>query len=550
MRARISAVVGALVAAALLALAGTAPALAADRTSWSAGPVVQGTGYARSGGSERVREVQRTLRGLHLRPGPVDGLFGPRTAAAVLRFQAAEGLAADAVVGPRTLHRLRAADRRRHPSATRPRTTAPAEHPRTTAPAERPLTTAPAEQPRTTAPADRPTASGPGRELLVLIALLGVLAALIGLLVFAGVLASRQTRDRGAAPSGGAADQLALPPGKPMAEPADETAAPGLRLGEQLLGAGALSRSQLTTALAEQRRSGGRLGEVLVASGTVQVRHVTRALALQLGIDALEADDRPVALLDVDQARALRAVALNGIPRNGDAIAVALAEPVPAKLAALEAALGRPVTPRLTDEATLDDLLRCVYADADADEVTRTLREEVPELSAYRTMLSKPQGPLACLLVFVLAVGVLANLALTATVLAGFATAFFVTSTVFRLYAAWQGCRPGATLDPLRRDLAAMDERALPSTRSCSRSTRRSRRRSGRCSTRCARMDYPKHKLDGLLLIEADDEQTRAAIEAVGRPPWIRLLPCRPARPAHEAAGDGDRPALRAAARS
>ena len=54
--------------------------------------------------SAAVRRVQRVLhsRGYSLgRPG-VDGRFGPLTAAAVRRFQADRGLAADGIVGPKT----------------------------------------------------------------------------------------------------------------------------------------------------------------------------------------------------------------------------------------------------------------------------------------------------------------------------------------------------------------------------------------------------------------------------------------------------------------
>ena len=110
---------------ALLAL--TAPAVAsADpgprasaNVDWSAGPVAQGTGYAHPGGSRRVREVQRTLRSRGYHPGPIDGLYGPRTERAVRRFQRAHDLRRDAIVGPRTLHALRT------PAATPAATPAP-----------------------------------------------------------------------------------------------------------------------------------------------------------------------------------------------------------------------------------------------------------------------------------------------------------------------------------------------------------------------------------------------------------------------------------------
>jgi peptidoglycan hydrolase-like protein with peptidoglycan-binding domain len=75
---------------------------------WSAGPVARGTGYARPGGSRRVRDLQRRLRQLGYRPGPVDGWFGPRTQAAVTWFQYKHGLRRTGRVNQSTLTILRA----------------------------------------------------------------------------------------------------------------------------------------------------------------------------------------------------------------------------------------------------------------------------------------------------------------------------------------------------------------------------------------------------------------------------------------------------------
>jgi peptidoglycan hydrolase-like protein with peptidoglycan-binding domain len=71
-----------------------------------------GVGYAVEGGSKAVRQLQRRLRSDGYPTGPVDGVYGPRTASAVRRFQQANGLVPDGVAGPQTMS---AASRRGHP---------------------------------------------------------------------------------------------------------------------------------------------------------------------------------------------------------------------------------------------------------------------------------------------------------------------------------------------------------------------------------------------------------------------------------------------------
>jgi len=71
----------------------------------SRGVLALGSGYA-DGASAAVRSLQHRLRGLSRSPGPVDGLYGPRTAAAVADFQRSHGLAVDGVLGPQTTRKL------------------------------------------------------------------------------------------------------------------------------------------------------------------------------------------------------------------------------------------------------------------------------------------------------------------------------------------------------------------------------------------------------------------------------------------------------------
>jgi cell wall-associated NlpC family hydrolase len=55
-----------------------------------------------------VRELQSLLKSKGFNPGGADGVFGPKTKAAVVAFQRSQGIAADGIVGPQTWGRLKA----------------------------------------------------------------------------------------------------------------------------------------------------------------------------------------------------------------------------------------------------------------------------------------------------------------------------------------------------------------------------------------------------------------------------------------------------------
>src|SRR3954471_18947982 len=101
-------------------------------------PLEPGAGGNQPHGSGRVRALQRQLRTVGAHPGPVDGRFGPRTEAAVRRFQRARGLAVDGIVGAHTTRRLA---RHEKPAAAPPRR--PTEKPPARRHAQRP----PAQRP-------------------------------------------------------------------------------------------------------------------------------------------------------------------------------------------------------------------------------------------------------------------------------------------------------------------------------------------------------------------------------------------------------------------
>lgn len=54
-----------------------------------------------------VRQIQQALKAAGFDPGPIDGIKGPKTLAAIRAFQKARGLVVDGIVGPKTTAALR-----------------------------------------------------------------------------------------------------------------------------------------------------------------------------------------------------------------------------------------------------------------------------------------------------------------------------------------------------------------------------------------------------------------------------------------------------------
>ena len=106
---------------------------------------------------------------------------------------------------------------------------------------------------------------------------------------------------------------------------------PVLRLGELLLDAGAITREQLSAALALQARAGGRLGSNLIELGAVDERTIAHVLAQQLGISSASAaqlDRAPKGVLSLvprSVAERLRAIPVR---LDGERLWVALADPL------------------------------------------------------------------------------------------------------------------------------------------------------------------------------------------------------------------------------
>lgn len=156
--------------------------------------LASGAGYGSPEGTQPVRDLQRLLRRLGDAPGPIDGLYGPLTKGAVLRFQQEHALAVDGVVGPQTKGRL-VAERRKLRTAKLERKS-PARSQRAESVPEQPATRSAPKAPLRRADPESSTAVTPA-----LAAVVGGLALALLLVVLWRLARRRRDVPRGAPPS-------------------------------------------------------------------------------------------------------------------------------------------------------------------------------------------------------------------------------------------------------------------------------------------------------------------------------------------------------------
>ncbi len=134
-----------------------------------------------------------------------------------------------------------------------------------------------------------------------------------------------------------------------------------VRIGELLVGQGAIDALQLASALSYQQRWGGRLGRSLVAMGFVREEALLATVGAQLGVPVIEIGDRavPPAVLRLLPQRVIRSRRVLPLGRlgaaRGGAVVIATADPfdLPA-LDELAFTVGRSVRPVLAAEDDLD----------------------------------------------------------------------------------------------------------------------------------------------------------------------------------------------------
>ena len=316
---------------------------------------------------------------------------------------------------------------------------------------------------------------------------------------------------------------LPFPPPEP--DPASgPTAGPAplARLGDVLIGAGALAADRLARALEAQRRQDAPLGHILVAEGAIDAEDLTAALARQSGLPRLDLRLNPPDAELVARFDPYLCLGLEAIPwrdtRAGRVVAIA----DPRRREAAIAAFGAEgAEPKVALAAPRE--IRAAITGIFESRLRDDARELCPAALSCRDWLRAPRHWRGKLAVALLAAAlvlapllVLQALILWAVIANGATMTLRLVALFTRFRAGPRSLAPETAAEPLA-------ERKLPRVSLLVPLYEEARVARGLLAGLQA-LDYPPALLDIKLVLEEHDSVTRAALEETHLPPTMEIV--------------------------
>ena len=318
-------------------------------------------------------------------------------------------------------------------------------------------------------------------------------------------------------------------------------------LGQTLLDDGEITQDQLDSALKRHDREGGHLGQQLVLEGALSRIDLAEALARQWStprVDLVVEPPDPQLLLAVGYPEVLREGWTPWRMHDRHLIVATTVEPHEAlRQRAKELFHATTVEFRTTTAWDIWRAVEAVHRDRLLFESAEQLAQERP-LASAAPGLTWWQKLLPMILLAILVIGFLLEPRTTFVVLITGANLTFASAILFKTMAAVLGPMRHRRLTRNRwAEMQLREERGLPPMW-------RGRQRDAdlptytilipvykeaniveKVLTNIGSLDYPKSKLDVLLLMEADDAETIAVAKAMNPPDYVRLIVVPPGSP-------------------
>ena len=297
------------------------------------------------------------------------------------------------------------------------------------------------------------------------------------------------------------------------------------RIGEILVRRELITEHDLAFALDVQKRTGSRIGEILYYESLLKESDLAAALADQLRVplvdlDGMDPDPEALELVPESLQREGRCVPL---AVDEEVLYVAITDPLDdATYEAIRELTELRIRTYMVIRSDLDSLLRRIHLEEHVRAARTELLVRSPEDSANR-VLSEGQRGFFVLLILAIAGGFALAPLSTGIVLVTASIAFYLSSSIYKLKLFYDSFGRRREFDFTADEVAAIDDRDLPKY-SILVPLYREAAVVPRLTASLAELDYPKAKLEILLLCEEEDDATIDAVLGSDLPPHFHLL--------------------------
>jgi len=306
--------------------------------------------------------------------------------------------------------------------------------------------------------------------------------------------------------------------------PPGRLAAP-VRIGEILVDRELITEEQLFEALEIQKVSGSRIGEILYYEGLIDEGDLAAALADQLRVPLVDLEGiqpTPEAMEIVPEAlqREGRCIPLQV---DDEALYIAITDPLDDETyEAIRELTDLRIRSYMVTRSDLDRLLRQIHLEEHVRAARTELLTRFPEDCANR-VLSGGQRVFFISFLVLVGVGFVVSPLNTGIFLVALSIFIYLLSSLYKFKLFYDSFGRRQEFDFTPEEVAAIDDRDLPKFTILVPLFREAAV-VPRLTVNLTKLDYPKSKLEILLLCEEEDDSTIDAILEANLPPCFQLL--------------------------
>jgi cellulose synthase/poly-beta-1,6-N-acetylglucosamine synthase-like glycosyltransferase len=302
-----------------------------------------------------------------------------------------------------------------------------------------------------------------------------------------------------------------------------------MQIGEFLVNEGLVSEAQIQEALELQKKAGGRLGEILQARAGIRALDYYQALARYFGLKFVDlTQHQPDTSLLAEPDRAMYAAELFlPVGFNDGAVVVAVADPSEEAFARIRARWGENAKIVATAKFDIFFTLKKVFAANYSREIVAELHEKDSSKSALQTF-TRHQISFAAFLVAVFVLILYISYPIGMILFNSFLTISVTIVLLYKFLLAAIGLCIPVVHD---KKQVEVDEQTLPVYTILVPMFREKRVTVEDLVRNLRLLDYPTHKLDIKLVLEADDEETIRIVKDLRPPSYFEIVSVPPSEP-------------------